>query len=598
MPHHHPAILGALGWTILNSWWQFGILWILVQVLKRMMPNASAALRYNLSLSVLLTGLGWSVIGFFLNWMGGVGSWVAWTVSDGSGWADGIKRLLQWVNVSLPYLAIVYLAWLAIQILRFTQNWWQSRQLVQDALVKAPVDWRLFLGRTAYQMHILQPVQLWLSSKIDSPLIFGWIKPVILLPVSALTQLSAEQIEAVLIHELAHIKRRDYFWNLIISFADILYYFNPFVSRLVAMIREEREHACDDWVLQFPYQPQTYAGALLLLEQQRSISRSQLLLAANGGTPALLLNRVQRMLQLPVSKQKSPGRFLLLTSILTVAIGLCFWEPQHQFPGLKGQVQPQPVARVAEPADISKIALPGSRVPLEGNPEKLEAVATEQSGKSRRAHDSQELARQELKVRANQEWQLTRVKAWTEEQEAASLEQASLALATEERNYSLAEPGLSKDPGVNQEGYPYIPKASFEAPLEPDTAFPVAELQSSLANLRAREAALQTQLALNQLNWEELNSRLKDKEQSAEALRVELEKSLAAIDWKKVQADADRAVKDMAKMTLSQKARITQQLRDAFWKQQLQIEKLQKELESRQKHLKQQSAAKGTIIYF
>lgn len=304
------------------------------------------------------------------------------------------------------------------------------------------------------------------------------------------------------------------------------------------------------------------------------------------------------MLQLPVSTQKRPGRFLLLTAILTLAIGLCFWEPKQQVPVLTTAKPLQQLAKVITPLDNSFSVSPVKKELLETRPGKLGTIATDHPEKSDKAHSSEVVASLEVKSKTNQEWQISRVKTWAEEQEAASLEQASLALAAEERNYSLAEPEQLISSGPSQEGYPYIPKASFETAQTADTAIPVAELQSSLANLRAREAALQTQLALNQLNWEELNDRLKDKGRSAEALQEELEKSLAAIDWKKVQSDADQAVKEMAKMTMSQKARITQQLRNAYWKQQLQIEKLQKELEARQKRLQRKSAEKGTIIYF
>lgn len=600
MPHHNPAILEALGWTILNSFWQFGILWMLVQVLKRILPAKAAALRYNLFLVVLLGGVGWNMMSFFLVFSGGGNIWSSWTFTASNSLVNGISAMLRWLQNGLPWLAVAYLAWLMVQLFRFSQHWWRSKDFVQDEWLTVPVDWRVFLEQTAYRLNIVQPVQIWLSARIDSPVIFGWLQPVILLPVSALTQLSVQQIEAVLIHELAHIRRQDYIWNLVITIADILFYFNPFVHRLVAMIREEREHACDDWVLQFPYLPETYAGALLVLEQQRSALRSPLVLAANGNTPSLLLNRVQRMLDLPVSKKKNPGKLWCLSSLVLVALGLSFLKPELQLPGLKERHFVQPVVRVEQVAEYPTVS---------GRQQRKHAIAksTEKPGSSTRTQNSgiaqsnaalSPDARSQAIEPGMENWVMTRVNPGPDELIAPTAAQANLELVEEERNYSLAEDDAATVLRFkNQGNYPYVPKASFEAPAL-DTSYPMAVLQSELANIQAREAVLQTQLALNQLKWEELNSRLKAKIPSAAALREELEQSLASTDWKKVQAETDQAVKQMSKMTSSQQAKMAQQLRKVYWEQQRRIEKLQQKLESEQKRQQQHAARKGTIVYF
>lgn len=601
MPYHHPAILEALGWTILNSCWQFGMIWMLVQVLKRIFPELSPALRYKLILAAVLAGVAWSVMSFSLVLSGGISWGAGWDVAGSASWVSKIAALMTGIQGILPWLASIYLAWLFVQLIRFGQHWWQSRGLIEEAGIKVPVDWRLFLEQTAFQMHILRPVQIWFSNRIDSPVIFGWLKPVILLPVSAMTQLSGEQIEALLIHELAHIRRQDYIWNIFITVIDILYYFNPFVHRLVAMIREEREHACDDWVLQLSYTPQTYAGALLVLEQQRSAVRSDLLLAANGNTPSLLLNRVQRMLQLPVSKQKNPGKVFLLTAILTGALGLSLLQPGQQAPMQTAWYTVQPVERVE-----AAIKIQANSWGLQPSNDQVsvteKTVTPARIGKpviGTSSIEANQVTRAAAAGATKDDWEVFNVLTATNGEGEPRVQQADLDQMPEERNYSLMEEDLAKAEQVVPSGqYPYVPKASFEVPTLIDTTFPMAELQAGLATLQAQEAALQTRLALNQLNWEALNARLKEKAHSAAELRQALEQSLATIDWKKVEADASKAANELARMSNAQKAKLSQQLRKAYQQQQLQIEKLQQELETRQKKLKQKTAEKGTIVYF
>ena len=116
-------------------------------------------------------------------------------------------------------------------------------------------------------MGIKKDVRMWFSDLVDTPLTIGFWKPVILLPVAAINHLSLQQAEAIILHELNHIKRNDYFINFLIACMDIILFFNPFVRVLTNIIKSERENSCDDMVLQFRYDAGHYASALLLLEK-------------------------------------------------------------------------------------------------------------------------------------------------------------------------------------------------------------------------------------------------------------------------------------------------------------------------------------------
>jgi bla regulator protein BlaR1 len=137
----------------------------------------------------------------------------------------------------------------------------------EQRLQKMPAEWRLFVNRIAGQLNIKKKIQVFLSDTVTTPLTIGFLKPVILIPVASINHLTTDQLEAVLLHELAHIKRYDYLVNIILSVVEISLFFNPFTQLLSKNIRKERENSCDDWVLQFQYDAsfmQKHCCALLI----------------------------------------------------------------------------------------------------------------------------------------------------------------------------------------------------------------------------------------------------------------------------------------------------------------------------------------------
>ena len=154
----------------------------------------------------------------------------------------------------------------------------------------------------------------------------GYLKPIILLPISITTHLSTAQIEAIITHELAHVRRQDYLINLIGSIVEALFFFNPFIWLLSKIMREEREKACDELVVK-SVPAYTYATALLALEK---INETKLLaLAANGHNSFKLLNRIKlfTMKKNPIISVKQKIVSLLL---IVMAIGCIAWLSPKQ----------------------------------------------------------------------------------------------------------------------------------------------------------------------------------------------------------------------------------------------------------------------------
>ena len=165
----------------------------------------------------------------------------------------------------------------------------------------------------ARQLHIRRPVRLLESASVAVPTVIGWLRPVVLMPASALAGLSPEQVQAILAHELAHIRRHDYLVNLLQTLVETLLFYHPAVWWLSRRIRAEREHCCDDLAVSLCGDPYTYARALADLEGLRTPS-VPLALAATGGS---LLERVRRLVR-PSHAGRAPGWAAGIAAVLLI----------------------------------------------------------------------------------------------------------------------------------------------------------------------------------------------------------------------------------------------------------------------------------------
>ncbi len=155
---------------------------------------------------------------------------------------------------------------------------------------------------------------------MDVPTVIGWLKPTVLLPMSALAGLSPLQVEAILAHELAHVRRHDYFVNLLQTLLETLLFYHPAVWWVSGQVRVERENCCDDLAVSLCGDPVVYASALADLEELRGPA-SRLVMAASGG---VLLNRVRRLLTGPAQHAGRGPAWLAGTSaalLVLVVIG-------------------------------------------------------------------------------------------------------------------------------------------------------------------------------------------------------------------------------------------------------------------------------------
>jgi bla regulator protein BlaR1 len=306
------AILQALGWAVLNSLWQMALLWVLFQLLTVSFKEIRPKQKSTFAVLLLFGGFAWFVYTFIAILSNPNHQAVLLTGTAGG----GLENLNEWIQQCLPAAALAYLLLLFVPVMQFRNNYRYVQKIRNEGLKKIQVEWRIFTGKMACLIGIKKPVQVWLSEWVNSPVTVGFLKPVILVPVAAVNNLTTQQLEALLLHELAHIRRHDYLVNLLVNCIQTVLYFNPFTKLFVKTIEREREKSCDEMVMQFSYDPQGYATALLMLEKATQTTRPFAVAAA--GNKQELLPRIERILGI---RKKDVITFNKLAGIFT---GLLF----------------------------------------------------------------------------------------------------------------------------------------------------------------------------------------------------------------------------------------------------------------------------------
>ncbi|TDO23665.1 M56 family metallopeptidase [Sediminibacterium goheungense] len=332
------AFLQALGYSIANSLWQMAFLWLLYVVISAVLKPA-ASHKYILAVSLETIGFIWFIVTLqfyysqysrllYIESTGLDSEAIATLVPQGQGFRSLIIEWMIRIEQLLPYLSVAYLLLMLILCVRWIMGYRYTQLIRKEGLLKIPAEWRIFVKTTAQQLGIQREVGIFLSEKVRSPLTIGFLKPLVLIPVASINHLTVSQLEAVLLHEIAHIKRYDYLVNILLSVTEIALFFNPFTQLLSRQIKKERENSCDDWVLQFQYSATIYAEALLRIAQLQTTPT--LALAAQGSNENELLNRVKRMIgakEQGFHYRKQLLAFLLVTGILS---SIAWLNPDHQ----------------------------------------------------------------------------------------------------------------------------------------------------------------------------------------------------------------------------------------------------------------------------
>ncbi len=298
----------AIGQTILNSLWQGAAIGILCWLMFGLVNKENTQVRYWISAGGILSILLVAVITF-------MNVYSSNSIPIGENPLGGAGLLfINRVSWTLPYVCGLWLMGTTFFSIRLLGGLLYIQRIKSQRTPIISQELNNLIKRISKNLQLNKVVELAESAKVSVPTIIGHLKPILLFPVGALAGLPVNQIEAIISHEMAHLKRYDYLINLIISIVEVLFFFNPVIWWLSAGIRADREILCDDLALGVTRDPANYARALSSVQE---IAQGSLRLApAFSGKKGQLLHRIQRIYN-STSTTKSKTNF---SSSLTVLL--------------------------------------------------------------------------------------------------------------------------------------------------------------------------------------------------------------------------------------------------------------------------------------
>lgn len=324
-------LIDAAGWTLLHSIWQFAAIALLLSVAMKAIATGRCHTRYLMACAALLLMIA-AIAGTFV-WQNNAPRLTATSQElrfDDKEQSDTSSAPLESVAAAAvqngvvpasaagtpnyneippaeaaplrarietllaPWLAPIVALWMfgvSLLSLRLWANWLAVRRLRASGSEIENRVWTRALARIQKRLVVARPVALLQTSAAAVPMVIGWLKPVVLVPVELVTGLTTAEIEAILAHELAHIRRHDYLVNLLQNIAETLLFYHPAVWWVSRQIRQEREFCCDDIAARLCDGTAVYARALTKVETMRSLPPA-LGMAASGGS---LLVRIGRL---------------------------------------------------------------------------------------------------------------------------------------------------------------------------------------------------------------------------------------------------------------------------------------------------------------
>lgn len=281
----------ALSAALLHALWVDAVLALGAALAFGLLARASAALRHAVGLLFLgLMVLVPAALGLAAALPAAAPPLTPGLAMKGPGLGPELP-LATWHLVP-AWMPQLWLVGVTLMLARTAGGWWRVRGLLEAPTEPLPEVWRLRVAALAARLGIRRRLEIRLSGTLAQPLTARCWRPVVWLPVSALTHLPPAQLEALLAHELAHVARLDWVWNGLQRLIESLLFFHPGVWWLSRRIRQEREHACDDVAVALCGDAIALAEALATLEGLRSETRV-LALAATGGS---LMERIRRLL--------------------------------------------------------------------------------------------------------------------------------------------------------------------------------------------------------------------------------------------------------------------------------------------------------------
>jgi bla regulator protein blaR1 len=333
-------VVTSIGWTLLHSLWQGGVAALLLYFALYYLRNKNAGIKAFLSASALAVMLIASVVTFAVKYnsilsadnsdtiinlnsadIAALNSAVQDKTADSGILSIAYDKFIHYFNENIPLIVTLWMLGFLFFTIRFTGGVVLTARMRRKIVLIDDEKVIAGLNKLCAKINLKRKVQFAESVLVKVPIVLGYLKPMILLPFGMLSGLPREQIEAIIAHEIAHIKRYDILINLFQSIAEILFFFNPFVWYISYKIRAERENACDDAAINLCGNSLIYAKALANAESFKK-SNEPLFAIPLFKNHNQLVRRIKRMLNKDQNQNGFKEKFaaaLIFIGILVAA---------------------------------------------------------------------------------------------------------------------------------------------------------------------------------------------------------------------------------------------------------------------------------------
>ncbi|HHL42083.1 MAG TPA: hypothetical protein ENJ42_00565, partial [Hellea balneolensis] len=317
-------VMDALGWAVLHSIWQGVVALLVFASVRALTPAKSADIRYITGL-ICMTGVFAAFIGTFLIYFQTPPTSLNGFAADDAGTKfilnanDTPLSPTAFISANTNWIGVLWLMGYALLSLRYILAWQQTSRLRKFGISPFPTEWQDRFGKLLKRAGLSPSTIGLFSEHVDSPMTFGFFKPVVLVPTWFFTGLNTEQCEAILLHEFAHIRRHDYLTNILQIIIKTAFFYHPAIQYISKSIDADREHACDDFAINLTHKPEALAKALGTIRLKSARGGATFALSADKrDTP--LLNRLKRLVGTPVTRVRpdSTRAAILMFSVVLV----------------------------------------------------------------------------------------------------------------------------------------------------------------------------------------------------------------------------------------------------------------------------------------
>lgn len=375
----------ALGWTLIHSIWQgFAILLVFGILYYVFKPSVT---RYRLGIGALTLQFVAAIATFFTIYQP-----VSTSATLPSNQAFGnfllnnpnliftpkklsfIQQIEFFLQNNLDVFVMIWLVGTTLLLLRLVVGFTHVQSLKVQQVNPISADIQALMNNLLEKTQMPATIKLLESARANVPMTIGWIKPVVLLPVGIASGLTIKQLEAILAHELAHIKRYDYLVNIFQNFVEILFFFHPATWFISGKVRDERENCCDDFAVEICGDSLVLAKALT---QVASYQQQPRLAMAFGAKRQTFMDRIKRIIGINDSKPMSYGNWAaVLGMILVVALGITYAQKEIKKDSPTTKDEKSAISKISDIDNVATISN-ADNVEMPADTSKLDEVEDE-----------------------------------------------------------------------------------------------------------------------------------------------------------------------------------------------------------------------------